>query len=475
MRKVLSTVAPDQKMTKTTEAPSTKLLNESPARPRAYYCKRACALACLVVALGGGAMAARFYLRFSRGMAYMRSEKAAAVPIGNLTLNGHRLSWYKLNDVVMGGHSSSAIRATDDGALNFFGNISTRDGGFSSCSTVDAALGLPATATALRIDVTTDGAAYTFAIKTSDSVWEPQWQLDLPAASLVPRVRHTLELPFSAFRASRMGRPVPDAAPLVASHIRSIGLSLALVDDRGRPRHDHFGDGPFSLTLHSVGVVVVPGASPPAAAAAVTLVRFDASAPTARAWRVTDDPVMGGRSRSSFTTDAAQHVGHFAGTCAVVPFLRAPGFCKVSTSGGAYADASRFIGGALLLTLRSRTPTYAGYKVAFTAAGMPPARHGGGHHSSPSFKADLALPAAAAAGFVQVRVPFDAFSVDWSEYTGRCDTTDPTGTQHVCCSAKHPEVCPRAAHLGAITGMSVWAEGVEGDFDLELREIAAGA
>ena len=56
----------------------------------------------------------------------------------------------------------------------------------------------------------------------------------------------------------------------------------------------------------------------------------------------------------------------------------------------------------------------------------------------------------------------------------RCDTKDPTGLQHHCCGTAHPELCPTAAHLSAITGLALWAEGVEGDFSLEVCAIAAG-
>ena len=75
---------------------------------------------------------------------------------------------------------------------------------------------------------------------------------------------------------------------------------------------------------------------------------------------------------------------------------------------------------------------------------------GGYRHGTPAFKAGFVLPAAALDSgddWVDVRVPFSAFSVDTSEYTGRCDTTDPGGGTHHCCSAQHPEVCPQAQHL----------------------------
>ena len=59
-------------------------------------------------------------------------------------------------------------------------------------------------------------------------------------------------------------------------------------------------------------------------------------------------------------------------------------------------------------------------------------------------------------------------------FTGECDTKDPTGEQHVCCSAAHPEVCPTAQHLSSITSLEVWAEGIEGQFQLDLQQISAG-
>ena len=81
----------------------------------------------------------------------------------------------------------------------------------------------------------------------------------------------------------------------------------------------------------------------------MVLVTFDGSA-TDRKWHVTNDPVMGGQSKSTFAVEAG--VGKFSGTCAVVPFLKAPGFCNIGTEHGLFtpakfADASAFIHGSL--------------------------------------------------------------------------------------------------------------------------------
>ena len=211
------------------------------------------------------------------------------------------------------------------------------------------------------------------------------------------------------------------------------------------------------------------------ALAVVPLVTFDSDPATGdRKWNVMNDPVMGGQSKSTYQQEGT--VGHFAGLCAIVPFLHAPGFCKIETSNGLFdkpkfADASAFINGNLYIEARSTTASYAGYKVAFSAKNTTRPRPGM-HHAAPSFKADFMVPAGTA--FSTIKVPFSNFSVDWSEYTGECDTKDPTGEQHICCSAAHPEVCPKSHHLSALTGFQIWAEGKEGNFDIELKSISAG-
>jgi hypothetical protein len=205
------------------------------------------------------------------------------------------------------------------------------------------------------------------------------------------------------------------------------------------------------------------------------LITFDDDPVTGnRKWQALNDPVMGGQSHSAFTAETSY--GRFSGLCAIVPFLKAPGFCKIATTHGMFekprlADASAYIGGSLYLEVRSSTPEYKGYKVDFSAKNTTRPRPGM-HHSSPSFKADFVVPPGT--DFTTVKVPFDSFSVDWSDYTGRCDTKDPTGEQHVCCSETHPEVCPQAHHLAQLTSFEIWSEGVEGNVTIELKSISAG-
>ena len=157
-------------------------------------------------------------------------------------------------------------------------------------------------------------------------------------------------------------------------------------------------------------------------------------------------------------------------TGAIVPSLKAPGFCSAQTKKTLipqkFPDASANLKGGLAIEATTTTPSFAGFKVAFSAKGVPHTSiHGGG-----SFKAPFSLKA----GQNQTFVPFSAFSYDWSPYTGECDTKDPTGQQHHCCGeGELAKYCPTAAFLAEITGLEIWAEGAEGNFHLEVASIAA--
>ena len=74
---------------------------------------------------------------------------------------------------------------------------------------------------------------------------------------------------------------------------------------------------------------------------------------------VTNDPVMGGASTSSFHVQ--DELGVFNGTCAIVSFLKAPGFANIiarpaSRFSAGFADASAHIAGGMELRVRSTTP-----------------------------------------------------------------------------------------------------------------------
>jgi len=161
----------------------------------------------------------------------------------------------------------------------------------------------------------------------------------------------------------------------------------------------------------------------------------------------------------------------FVGSCKIVPFLKAPGFCKVGTESyfhtDKFADISSYIDGTINLKVKSTTPKYAGFRIAFGAKDIPRKTHGPG-----SFKSGFTLKDTE--DWQTVSIPFSSFSYDWSEFTGRCDTKDPTGVQHHCCgTGEDAKYCPNAENLKEIDFLEIWSEGIEGDYSLEIASISA--
>jgi len=183
-------------------------------------------------------------------------------------------------------------------------------------------------------------------------------------------------------------------------------------------------------------------------------------------WREQDDPVMGGGSKGTWSVNDGY--GVWQGAVTNVSFLGAPGFCSVKTVSLPSTDASAFIDGGVVLKVRSSTPDYMGFKLRFGPAPQHHGGHGAGSHAQP-FK----VPASQNAEWQSVFLPFDGFSYDHSDYTGDCFTTDPDGYQHVCCSAANPDVCPTSTQLQSIDIFNIYAEGVEGEFQMEVKEILA--
>lgn len=204
------------------------------------------------------------------------------------------------------------------------------------------------------------------------------------------------------------------------------------------------------------------GSLRPTQADTTYLITFDSAKGTTFDWQLVNDPVMGGRSNSTWYIDTNDNPGKsvFDGYCAIVPQLQAPGFCNARTTfrpgNMNFNDVSRHT--HLLIRATSTTPEYKGYKVSFAANTLNP--------TFKSFKADFE--------FVQydeprewqtIAVPFNQFSDEWSPATG-----EPTKK----CS-DDPKVCPTENDLRNIEQFGLWAEGVEGHFHLETLWIGAGS
>jgi len=179
---------------------------------------------------------------------------------------------------------------------------------------------------------------------------------------------------------------------------------------------------------------------------------------------------MGGKSTSSVSV--GEGMASFEGTCAIVPFLRAPGFITMTTGTHippkmfghsnkssssssntvSFPDVSNCQG--LTVTLRS-TVDYEGYYVSFGTDKV-----NGGHHAS-GYKTHLDLETSDTFG--DVMLPFSDFSSKWDDATGKTKVT----------CQEDPKYCPSLDNLQDMKTISFWGEGVEGTVALNVKYIGA--
>lgn len=192
------------------------------------------------------------------------------------------------------------------------------------------------------------------------------------------------------------------------------------------------------------------------------IITFDGAQGTSFVFKALNDPVMGGKSSGTWTVSKA--AGVLDGEVVNVPSLSAPGFIKAAAD-GKFADASSAFGGSLVLTVRSSTPEYSGFRVTFvsgaTSASFSCSAGGSLPLSRGCFKAKFSVPAGS--DFTEVKIPFTDFSDKWSSATGEQTTT----------CAQSSDVCPTASKLAKIQRVEFWGEGANGKLHLEVKSVSA--
>lgn len=203
------------------------------------------------------------------------------------------------------------------------------------------------------------------------------------------------------------------------------------------------------------------------AAANEVIVSFDGAEGTTFDFKEMNDPVMGGESTGSFTVES--NTGVFDGEVVDVPFLKAPGFIKAYADQGdhgkTFKDVSDYINGDLVLRLTSTTPEYEGFRVTIVSgATMPQYSCANGAtvpQSNGCYKAKFSVPASKNGEEQEIRIPVNEFSDHWSPYTGDLN---------VECKADS-KVCITKDGLANLQRVEVWAEGVAGKANLQIRTI----
>lgn len=131
--------------------------------------------------------------------------------------------WKPVNDVVMGGLSSSRIRPTPEGTAVFEGNVSLENqGGFAS---VSAVVDLPGVSRfeGVAVRVRGDGRTYRLRLRMDDRFDGIAYQVPFATERDAWQI---VRMPFGNFRASFRGQDRPDAEPLDPARIRQLGFLI---------------------------------------------------------------------------------------------------------------------------------------------------------------------------------------------------------------------------------------------------------
>ncbi|MHC4712922.1 MAG: CIA30 family protein [Planctomycetota bacterium] len=132
--------------------------------------------------------------------------------------------WYVLNDVVMGGVSTSKISAGEGGTAVFEGNVSLENnGGFASLRRRPVKMALEG-AQGLTVRVKGDGKRYKLRLRTNDALDGVAYQ-----ATFETKPDKWIEITkrFQEFKAVYRGNPVASAPVLGAAGIRQLGILIS--------------------------------------------------------------------------------------------------------------------------------------------------------------------------------------------------------------------------------------------------------
>lgn len=131
--------------------------------------------------------------------------------------------WRSIDDVVMGGRSSSAM-VIDAGRAIFSGTVSTEDGGgFASVRSMADRFDLSGFG-ALLVRLKGDGRIYGLRLKTSERFDDLNYQARVGTESGIWREHR---IPFGEFAPVYRGRPVTGAHALDPAAIRSFGWMVS--------------------------------------------------------------------------------------------------------------------------------------------------------------------------------------------------------------------------------------------------------
>eukprot|EP00191_Tetraselmis_sp_GSL018_P017918 CAMPEP_0177587416 /NCGR_PEP_ID=MMETSP0419_2-20121207/5637_1 /TAXON_ID=582737 /ORGANISM="Tetraselmis sp., Strain GSL018" /LENGTH=629 /DNA_ID=CAMNT_0019077459 /DNA_START=24 /DNA_END=1913 /DNA_ORIENTATION=+ len=157
-------------------------------------------------------------------------------------------AWKPLDDVIMGGRSSSALAAPGpDGAAAWRGRLVVEGGGFCGLRTDAAEYGLGAyDGVCLRVKAA--GQRFKLNLKTSEQVDAPESTYQASFDTAEDGRWTTVLLPWHAFRCVKRAKFDPSGPPLDPSSVRQLGLVYSRFEFNGLPNR-FYSPGEFELLI----------------------------------------------------------------------------------------------------------------------------------------------------------------------------------------------------------------------------------
>jgi NADH dehydrogenase [ubiquinone] 1 alpha subcomplex assembly factor 1 len=204
-----------------------------------------------------------------RAMQYNQAENLKNA-VTALEFGGKPISWFRLDDGVMGGQSKTQ-HVAKDGVLHFKGMINTNGGGFTSVRAPIEAGTITPSMEAVKVRFRGDGKTYKFMLADGSGAGgpfstSPLFQVDFETKTLESDTEwQEVVIPLGSLVPSYCGNidteKKKQGSVFVANDMKQFGFQLSLVLSDGKPNPiETFGEGefPFHLAVQSIEGVPVP-------------------------------------------------------------------------------------------------------------------------------------------------------------------------------------------------------------------------
>jgi len=368
--------------------------------------------------------------------------------------------WRETNDPVMGGKSSGTF-TVNNGIGTMEGTVanvpSLKAPGFINAE-AQAKFADVSSCTGIELDVraTSDYTGWRFSFGNDRSACRQFFARGYHASFAPPSGNNfgKVQIPFTDF--TRCWSDSTGEAIKTCAEDSSVCPATSRLQDMQSVQVWAEGKvGDVKIDIRSVSAYGCDSEALLATIESIPLTTFDGAQATTQRWTAMNDPVMGGKSKATFSV--ANNAGVFDGAVAIVPALQAPGFCTMQSPRASFPDISE--ADAIQLVAR-QTSDYKGWRLTIGDAPRNP-DSGAPFFVKGQYKANVEIPVSEE--FQTVTIPFTDFTYKWSDTTG-----EPT----VKC-ADDASVCPEAKYLKTPKQLAIMAEGVEGSFHLEVKSLTA--